>query len=117
MKIPKYIIIGAILFIIIATSFFHLNAADVPSEQTHRFEYVTIHWAGRDNTHIIRPNGEVEFVGAQLEKIPKPNRTDDRAFYMNIVMNGLAKEGYEIVGISNDDIVMKRAVISSEGVK
>jgi len=25
-------------------------------------------------------------------------------------MNGLTKEGYEFAGISNDDIVMKRAI-------
>ncbi|HEX3717885.1 MAG TPA: hypothetical protein VH595_07940 [Verrucomicrobiae bacterium] len=40
----------------------------------------------------------------------KPDRVDDRSFYMNIVMNALAKEGYEFAGISNDDIIMKRAV-------
>ena len=70
----------------------------------------TIRWAGRDNTHIIRPSTEVEFIGGQLAKVNKPSRVDDRAFYMNIAMNGLAKEGYEFAGMSSDDIVMKRAV-------
>ena len=42
--------------------------------------------------------------------MPKPGRTDDRAFYMNLVMNGLTKEGYEFAGMSSDEIVMKRPV-------
>jgi hypothetical protein len=52
----------------------------------------------------------VEFVGAELRKVKKPDRTDDRAFYMNLTMNGLAKEGYEFAGMTNDEIVMKRQV-------
>jgi gamma-glutamylcysteine synthetase len=84
------------------------KAADSVHQQTS--EYATIRWSGRDNTHVIRPSGQVEFVGAQLAKIKKPDRVDDRAFYMNVVMNALAKEGYEFAGISNDEIIMKRAV-------
>jgi hypothetical protein len=84
------------------------NATDPIHQQTS--EYATIRWAGRDNSYVIRPNGQVEFVGPQLAKVKKPDRVDDRSFYMNIVMNALAKEGYEFAGISNDDIIMKRAV-------
>jgi hypothetical protein len=73
-------------------------------------EFATIRWAGRDNSYVIRPNGQVEFVGPQLAKLKKPDRVDDRSFYMNILMNALAKEGYDFAGISNDDIIMKRAV-------
>ena len=40
----------------------------------------------------------------------KPDRVDNRSFYLNCAMNGLTKEGYEFAGISNDDIVMKRAI-------
>jgi hypothetical protein len=72
------------------------------------YEYATIRWAGKDNTHIIRPGGQVEFIGSELRKMPKPDRTDDRAFYMNLAMNGLTKEGYEFAGMSSDEIVMKR---------
>lgn len=72
-------------------------------------EYVTIRWAGRENTHIIRPGGKVEFVGQELRRLSRPDRTDERAFYMNAVMNGLTKEGYEFAGISNDEIIMKKA--------
>jgi hypothetical protein len=42
--------------------------------------------------------------------MPKPDRTDDRAFYMNLAMNGLTKEGYEFAGMSSDEIVMRRAI-------
>lgn len=82
-------------------------AADVPTAP--RYEYATIRWDGKDNTHIIRPGGQVEHVGAELSKAKRPERTDERAFYMNLVMNGLAKEGYEFAGMTGDEIVMKRA--------
>lgn len=72
------------------------------------YEYVTIRWAGLDNTHIIRPGGQVEFVGPELRKLRKPSRADDRSFYLNAAMNGLTKEGYEFAGISSDDVIMKR---------
>jgi len=85
---------------------FRLSAVD--SGESGRTEYATIRWAGRDNTHIIRPGGRVEFVGGELHKMNRPERTDERAFCMNLVMNGLAKEGYEFVGMTPDEIVMKR---------
>jgi hypothetical protein len=84
------------------------NAIDLTHQQNS--EFATIKWAGRDNTYVIRPSGQVEFIGVQLAKIKKPDRVDDRSFYMNIAMNALAKEGYDFAGISNDDIIMKRAV-------
>ena len=80
------------------------------TKQAGVYEYVTIRWAGRENTHIIRPGGQVEFVGLELRKAIKPERADDRAFYMNLAMNGLVKEGYEFAGMNNDEIVMRRAL-------
>lgn len=73
-----------------------------------KYEYVTIRWAGRENTHIIRPGGNVEFIGAELRKMPKPKDADDRSFYMNVAMNGLVKDGFELAAMTADDIVMKR---------
>ncbi len=73
-----------------------------------RFEYVTLRWGGRDNTQVIRPSGNVEFLASQLNKIKRPDRADDRSFYMNIALNALAKEGYELAAITSDDYVMKR---------
>lgn len=83
------------------------HAADTPNQGT--FEYTTIRWGGRENTHVIRPNGEVEFVGNQLKNVKRPDRADDRSFYMNVVMNGLARAGWEFAGMTSDDIVMRRA--------
>lgn len=73
------------------------------------FEYATIRWAGRENTHVIRPGAKVEFIGAELRRLSRPDRCDDRAFYMNAAMNGLVKEGWEFAGMSSDEIVMRRA--------
>jgi hypothetical protein len=86
----------------------HTKAADTARPQS--FEYATIRWGGRENTHVIRPSGRVEFPASQLETIKRPDRTDERSFYMNLVMNALAKEGYEFAGMDPDEIVMRRAV-------
>jgi hypothetical protein len=94
-----------IIAVICACLIGQANAAE-----TNRFEYATIRWAGRDNTHVIRPNGKVEFVGPEIQKFKKPDRADDRAFYMNLVVNALARDGYEVVAMSGDDIIMKRIV-------
>jgi hypothetical protein len=82
------------------------NGTDLFHSQTS--EFATIRWAGRDNTHVIRPSGQVEFVASQLSNLKKPEHADDRSFYMNAVMNALAKEGYEFAGMTSDDIIMKR---------
>ena len=73
-------------------------------------EYATVRWAGRENTHLIRPGGKVEFIGVELRKLVKPDRADERAFFLNAAMNGLAKEGFEFAGMTSDEIVMKRAI-------
>lgn len=74
------------------------------------YEYLTIRWGGRDNTRLIRPGGKVEVLREQLRKLERPNGVDERAFYMNVVMNGLSKEGYEFAGMTSDTIIMKRTV-------
>jgi len=73
-------------------------------------ECVAIHWDGRDNTHVIRPNGKVKFLGRIFETSSRPARTDERAFYLNVAMNALAKEGYEFAGRTDNDVVMKRTL-------
>ena len=61
----------------------HLMRSKGADNQTFQnFEYVTIRWGGRENTHVIRANGRVEFLATVLGKVPRPDRSDDRAFYM-----------------------------------
>ena len=97
---------AALALILLGAVLPRMFAAESPSRAT--YEYVTIRWAGKENTHIIRPGGNVEFIGGQLRQARKPDKADDRSFYLNVAMNGLTKEGYEFAGISADDIVMKR---------
>jgi hypothetical protein len=81
-----------------------------PANALAIFEYATIRWGGRENTQVIRPNGKVEMLAPLLAGSIRPDRTDDRSFYMNISMNALAKEGFEFSGMTSDEIVMKRQV-------
>jgi hypothetical protein len=104
----KRLVLTLALIALVVGCAFWLYAAE--STPISRCEYITIRWAGRENTHIIRPGGQVEFVSSELRKASKPDRADDRAFYMNLVMNGLTKDGYEFAGMSSDEIVMKRQV-------
>ncbi len=49
-------------------------------------------------------------LGPVLSKVQRPDRTDERSFYMSVAMNAVAKEGYEFAGMTQDEIVMKRPV-------
>jgi len=105
----KVLIPVAIAILLSAFVVTRLFAADAQPNATHGgFEYLTIRWAGRENTHIIRPGGKVEFVAVEFRKTVKPEKADERSFYMNLIMNGLTKEGYEFAGMTSDEIVMKR---------
>jgi len=106
----KHLVVGLALVALGTVCVLKLLAADAQTSPAARYEYVTIRWAGVDNFHIIRPGGQVEFIGGELRKMHKPDRADSRSFYLNCAMNGLTKEGYEFAGISNDDIVMKRTM-------
>ena len=102
----KIITAVAIIAAIVVITCARLFAADAAS--TTKYEYVTIRWGGRDNTHIIRPGGKVEFIGSELRKVAKPKDADDRAFYLNLALNGLSNEGFELVAMSSDDMILRR---------
>ena len=106
MKRNLLVVAVATVAIGIAICLLTSGAADNSGQGT--YEYATIRWAGRDNTHVIRPDGDVEFVGNQLKILKKPDRADERSFYMNVVMNGLARDGWEVATITPDDYVMRR---------
>lgn len=102
------VVFGLVLAtVILALTILKSRAAEGASFQ--KYEYVTIRWGGKDNTHLIRSNGKVEMLGPILNRFTRPDRTDDRAFYMNIAMNSVAREGYEFAGMDSDEIIMKRA--------
>jgi hypothetical protein len=103
-------IAALILAVVTSWAIYHLQvrAADTGTFQT--FEYAMIRWGGRENTHLIRPSGKVEVLGPLLNKVQRPDRTDERSFYMTVAMNAVAKEGYEFAGMTSDEILMKRAV-------
>jgi hypothetical protein len=69
-----------------------------------------IRWAGKDNTHVVRPNGQVEVLGSLLAQVNRPDKADERALLLTVAMNAVAKEGYEFAGMTTDAIVMRRAV-------
>jgi hypothetical protein len=107
---PNRAIIGLGVLLLGTVFIIHLvSAQSNEAKPGSGYEYATIRWGGRDNTHIVRPGGQVEFIGMELRKMPRPDRADDRAFYMNVAMNGLTKEGYEFAGMDSDEIVMRRA--------
>ena len=86
-----------------------LFAGESSSFQT--FEYGTIRWAGRENTHFIRPNSSVEMLGPILAKVQRPDRVDERTFYMSIAINAVAREGFEVCTMTSDEIVLKRPAV------
>src|SRR5947207_9365576 len=96
----KRTLLIAVLLTVAGWGVYHFaRAAETTPFQT--FEYITIRWGGRDNTHLIRANGKVEMLGSLLNTVARPDRVDDRAFYLNIAMNAAAKEGYEFAGMTS----------------
>lgn len=79
---PKKLVLLLAAIAVVALCGLRMTAADTAAPA--RYEYATIRWAGKENTHIIRPGGQVEFAGAELRKAQKPDRADDHAFYMNL---------------------------------
>lgn len=108
MKKPVILFIVGIVALTWTTARINSKAAEGSTFQ--KYEYVTIHWGGRQNTHLIRSNGKVEVLTSVLNAVRRPDRTDERAFYMNVAMNAVAKEGYEFAGSRGDDIIMERAI-------
>ena len=107
----KKIIITIIFSGAVLACIFLWNArATEGAGEFQKFEYATIRWGGRENTQLIRPSGKTELLAPLLNKAPRPDRVDERAFFMNISMNAIAKEGYELAGMTGDEIVMKRPV-------
>jgi hypothetical protein len=100
--------IGVVLFMSALLLFDPARVHSAVEPITDQFEYVTLRWGGKENTHVIRPSGNVEFLWSQFSKLKRPERADDRSFYMNTALNALAREGYELVSITSDDYILKR---------
>jgi hypothetical protein len=72
---------------------------------------------GAVKVHVVRPDGRVESYDDRLVPGKVPEGCSQRTYFMNVVMNMLAKEGYEYAGMQgtdpggarNDLIVMKKA--------
>ena len=86
------------------------TASDTSPEGPFRNEeYATIRWDGRDNTHVVRPNGRTDSMRGLFSDLDRPRGADERVFYMNAAMNALAREGYIFAGLTEDTIVMRRS--------
>jgi len=107
MTLPRFCILALILSALLFGAFRN-DAADKPANA--KFEYVTLRWGGRDNTSIIRPDGSVEVTRTLFTQSRKPDRVDERSYYMNVGMNALAREGFEVVAMTSDDVLFKRSV-------
>ena len=79
--------------------------------QDARYEYIDIRWDGTDRMCIVYGDGRVDFVGKELEKVPRPDDANKRAFYMTLALNKMASQGYEFVGMISDEIVMRRRAL------
>jgi prepilin-type processing-associated H-X9-DG protein len=91
----------------IGSSFMQLRMA-AAAEGTA--EYAMIQWDGNGNkTQIVWSDGHVEHLDQLLPAVVVPDRTNDRAYIMTLLINKVAKEGYEYVGMaSGEELVMRR---------
>ena len=97
---------------VIACSFIALaprpQAKDSTSVQT--YEYATVSYHGRDRTQAVLPNGKIENFSSLLKDPVRPSGMEERTLVLNIAINALAKQGYEVVTMVPEEVVMKRPV-------
>jgi hypothetical protein len=80
-----------------------------PDSAPGSMEYASVLWAGsRENMRVVLPDGKADLWGARLGRTTLPEGTEPRLYFLNYVMNALAKEGWEFAGVTDDQIVMKR---------
>jgi hypothetical protein len=59
-------------------------------------EYAMIQWWGDSNkTQIVWSDGHVEYLDHLLPGVAGPDRANERAYIMTLLINKLAREGYE----------------------
>jgi len=105
MKIPS-VVLGMVTLLVYLLCF--AESAIAGSDTNSVYEYATLRWAGREETHVIYPGGKVEMLGSKFKGVKKPDRVDERSYFMNLAMNALARQGYELVAMTPDDYVFKR---------
>ena len=72
-------------------------------------EYAMIQWWNSDKTQIVWSDGRVEYLDHLLPGLVVPDRANTRAYIMTLLINKLAKDGYEYVGMaSGEEIIMRR---------
>jgi hypothetical protein len=73
-------------------------------------EYAMIQWWGNSNkTQIVWSDGHVDYLDHLLPGVAVPDRANERAYIMTLLINKLAKEGYEYAGMaSGEEILMRR---------
>lgn len=74
----------------------------------HTYEYAILRWDGKEHTHFIRPNGQVEFLGPLLLKVQRPDKVDERALLLTLAINAVALQGFEVVSATPEMILFKR---------
>ena len=73
-------------------------------------EYAMIQWKNDHDTQVIWSDGRVEFMATLLPGFSVPSGgVHERGYIMNALINKLAKQGYEYVGMaSGEEIMMKK---------
>jgi hypothetical protein len=75
------------------------------------FQYANIQWGrnGPSDVYVVRPDGKAEFYAGRLAREKAPEGCSEPLYFRSLVMNLLGKEGYELAGMTDAEIVMKRA--------
>ena len=70
------------------------------------YEYASVRWMG-DKTSILWPDGTFQKVVAFTVR-RRPDGMDERMWYLTGAMNVMGRKGFELVHMSNEDVVMRR---------
>jgi hypothetical protein len=75
-----------------------------PSVVSGSGDYAIIRFVGDHSTRVAFADGHIEYAQDLLAGLQRPNRVDNQAFQITMLINILAKRGYEYAGRFKGDM-------------
>ncbi len=108
MKNKTLVAITVVILAVWAEGTRFLHAQDKPVHQ--RYEYALLKWDGPDRIQIFYPDKFDSFRVFEKGNV-LPKNAHDEEFCVNLVVNDLAREGWEPIQLHATRVMLRRAVV------
>ena len=107
MKKTSLIILGAAAALLCLLGTMLVHAQDKPARQ--QFEYALVKWDGPDKIQIFYPDRFENFRVFEKGHV-LPKNAHDEEYCVNLVINNLAKEGWQAIQLHSTRVLLQRTV-------